>query len=97
MMDGNTALHHAAKKYSFLVEILVQQGFGLDKKNEEGKTALHCAAESKNFLSLKYLIGFGANVLSKDSHGKIRKDFSGDHQLISDHLEHVEYELRFQS
>ncbi|XP_043462801.1 poly [ADP-ribose] polymerase tankyrase-2-like [Leptopilina heterotoma] len=71
-MDGNTALHHAAKGHSMkMCEFLVKKGLKIDVAREDGKTPLMSAITYKENLTpcletIEYLVDHGANVNAKE-------------------------------
>ena len=70
--QGRTLLHWAAAScwsYSFAPHS-VQQRARINIQDRDGKTALHLAAESRNFEAAKSLLSQGADILAKDKYGK---------------------------
>jgi ankyrin repeat protein len=68
---GNHALHKAAELGdTVLVEIIIENGYDIGKRNWIRQTALHIAAEEGHFECVKYLIDKGADLEVKDMLGR---------------------------
>ena len=69
---GRSPLHVcAAADHSDMVEFLLHRGADIDCRSiGAGQTPLHFAAKNDAVLSLKALLGFGANIDSLDNRGR---------------------------
>eukprot|EP00003_Mantamonas_plastica_P021387 TRINITY_DN3460_c2_g1_i10.p1 TRINITY_DN3460_c2_g1~~TRINITY_DN3460_c2_g1_i10.p1 ORF type:complete len:1834 (-),score=807.04 TRINITY_DN3460_c2_g1_i10:148-5649(-) len=69
-----------------LEELLAVPGQDVDIRNEEGKSALHVAAEKGAMECAEFLVEYGANVLLKDNMGLAPKNwaiFNGKQELAN--------------
>ncbi|XP_020678905.1 ADP-ribosylation factor GTPase-activating protein AGD2 isoform X1 [Dendrobium catenatum] len=70
VLEGCSLLHLACHIGDpVMVELLLQFGADINKKDFHGRTPLHCSIFRKNDSLAKYLIRRGANTLIKDSGG----------------------------
>ncbi|EWZ85177.1 hypothetical protein FOWG_11687 [Fusarium oxysporum f. sp. lycopersici MN25] len=67
---GDTLLHRAAQSSSELVRDLVKGGIDLEATNDEGATALHCAAAWGETASMQIIIESGANFNAANNDGE---------------------------
>ena len=69
---GRSPLHVcAAANHADMTEFLLQQGADINSRSTgDGQTPLHFAAKNDATLSLKALLGFGANIDSLDNRGR---------------------------
>jgi ankyrin repeat protein len=69
---GRSPLHVcAAANHADMVEFLLQRGADIDSRSiGDEQTPLHFAAKNDATLSLKALLGFGANIDSLDNRGR---------------------------
>ena len=71
LISNDTLLMQAAKNNrTFVIQQLLLHGANVNHKNSEGKTALHCAVESKQLDSTIFLLRNGADRAITDNHGR---------------------------
>ena len=63
------------------VQYLIQNNADKDQQDEEGKTILHYAIKTNNYLLVEYLIEKGANPEIKDKDGKTPADYIVDQNI----------------
>ena len=71
--DGSTLLHCAADALSdnvALVELLIEAGVSIDGRNDDGATALLCAAMAEHRGVVALLLAAGADPLIEDNEGQ---------------------------
>ncbi|GAB4185186.1 MAG: hypothetical protein Tsb0015_01940 [Simkaniaceae bacterium] len=67
--NGRTPLHHAAGSDLKSLELLLSAGADIHKRDFEGRTALHYAAQVKDLKLMKFLLEKGAEANVKDANG----------------------------
>lgn len=84
--NGNSLLHLAAKDNNMaLLQRLEEFKFDINKKNEEGNTALHLAAmTSHNDAVLEYLISEGADRTVKTDFDETVFDLANENELLKE-------------
>lgn len=82
---GNTLLHFAAAKDNVpLLKILSSEGIDIDKKNEEGYTALIIAAmKSSDDAVLRYLFELGADTKLTTEFGETAFDLASENEMLT--------------
>tara|TARA_B100000795_G_scaffold13814_1_gene9460 strand:+ start:1510 stop:2220 length:711 start_codon:yes stop_codon:yes gene_type:complete len=82
--EGNTLLHLASKNNKLLaLESLAVYGIDIDKKNNEGYTALHIAAmKTEDDDILKYLLRQGADKTIINDFGETAFDLAIENELL---------------
>ena len=63
------------------VQYLIQNNANTDQQDEEGKTILHYAVKTNNYLLVEFLIEKGANSEIKDNDGKTPADYIVDQNI----------------
>jgi ankyrin repeat protein len=89
--DGKTALHFAAQGHLDVVKILLKFSASIDSKYENGRTALHLAAERGHLGVVKILLKFGASIDSRHKYGSTPLHFAAE----QGHLDTVEVLIKF--
>ena len=82
--QGNTLLHLASQHNKLLVlETLAVYGIDIDKKNNEGYTALHLAAmKTEEDSVLKHLLSKGADKTITNDFGETAFDLAAENELL---------------
>ena len=82
--EGNTLIHLASQHNKLLVlESLAVYGIDIDKKNNEGYTALHLAAmKTQDDSVLKHLVTKGADKTIKNDFGETAFDLAAENELL---------------
>lgn len=74
-IDKNALMISSFYNFQNIVEYLAERGCNLDKQNNEGKTALHYAAQIGNWDVCTFLVKKGASTDVKDSLGRLAGDW----------------------
>jgi len=85
--EGNTLLHLAAKRNNLdLLKRLSTFDIDINKKNDEGLTALHVAAmKATDNQIMKYLISQGASLKIKTDFAETVHDLAAENELLQQH------------
>ena len=63
------------------VQYLIQNKTDKDKQDTDGRTALHYAVKTNNYLLVEFLVEIGANINIKDNEGKTPSDLIVDENI----------------
>ena len=75
--DGNTFFHQSVEKGTLkIVQICVEEGADINKKNKDGWTALHLAAHRGSADIVKYLLAAGADCAAVTAKGETARSIA---------------------